>query len=298
MAAKRGIDQPAFSPPPPSGEPEARPPPWHSFLKRTSMHTAQFYDKAYDWILRVGPKIILAMLVFFVAQVLIRFLKKWVRSFMHKKEFDTSLQPFLVSLLFAILQVLAILATMQVLGIEMTIFAALVGGIGVAAGLALSGTLQNFTSGILILLLKPFKVGDIIVAQGQEGVVSSIQIFYTIVVTYDNRDVIIPNSKLSNDLIINISQEGRRRMDLDIKLPYTIDFKAAADSIRKSLNESPDIQQSPEPYIGIGLMEVDGYHVNIYSWTEPEQFNEKKLALQAKLLQDLRNNGIKWPGMP
>lgn len=262
------------------------------------MDTTKFYDKAYDWVLRVGPKIILAVVIFIIAQLLIRLLKKWVRSFMHKKEFDTSLQPFLISLLFTILQVLAILATMQILGIEMTIFAALVGGIGVAAGLALSGTLQNFTSGILILLLKPFRVGDIILAQGQEGVVSSIQIFYTILVTYDNRDVIIPNSKLSNDLIVNISQEGKRRMDLDIKLPYIIEFKTAADSVRMTVGAMPDIFKEPEPYIGIGLMEVDGYHLIINAWTDPQGFNERKLALLAKILSDMRSANIKWPGMP
>ncbi len=261
------------------------------------MDLTKFYDHAYEWILRVGPKLLLAIVIFAAAQFLIRLLKKWVRGFMHKKEFDTSLQPFLMSLLFSILQILAILATMQVLGIEMTIFAALVGGIGVAAGLALSGTLQNFTSGILILMLKPFKVGDIIVAQGQEGVVNSIQIFYTIVVTYDNRDVIIPNSKLSNDLIINISQEGRRRMDLDIKLPYTIEFKTAADSINKTVADFPGILKDPAPYVGIGLMEVDGYHVVVYAWTAPEGFNERKLALLSLLMSDMRTANIKWPGM-
>jgi small conductance mechanosensitive channel len=261
------------------------------------MDIAKFYDKFYDWILRVGPKLLLALLVFVAAQVLIRLLKRWIRGSLNRREFDSSLQPFLMSLLFAVLQVLAILATLQVLGIEMTIFAALIGGIGVAAGLALSGTLQNFTSGILILLLKPFRIGDTIIAQGQEGVVRQIQIFYTIVVTYDNKDVIIPNSKLSNDLIVNISQEGQRRMDLDIKLPYTIDFKAAEMSLRRSLDEIPEIKKEPAPYIGINLMEVDGYHVNIYGWTEPQNFNEKKLAVQAKLLGDLRGSGIKWPGM-
>jgi small conductance mechanosensitive channel len=262
------------------------------------MDMAKFYDNAYDWMLRVGPKLILAVVIFIIAQLLIRLLKKWVRGFMHKKKFDSSLQPFLLSLLFSILQILAILATMQVLGIEMTIFAALVGGVGVAAGLALSGTLQNFTSGILILMLKPFKIGDIIVAQGQEGVVNSIQIFYTIVVTYDNKDVIIPNSKLSNDLIINISQEGRRRMDIDIKLPYTIEFKTAADSVRHTLDGTKDLLPDPAPYIGIGAMEVDGYHMIIYAWTQPEGFYERRMAFQSRILSDMRAANIKWPGMP
>lgn len=261
------------------------------------MDMAKFYDKAYDWILHEGPKIILGIIVFAVAQILIRLIKKGSRRYMTKKELDSSLQPFLISLLFAILQVLAVLATMQVIGIQMTIFAALVGGIGVAAGLALSGTLQNFTSGILILLLKPFRVGDIIVAQGQEGIVQSIQIFYTIVVTYDNRDVIIPNGKLSNDLIINISQEGKRRMDLDIKLPYVIDYKHAVEIIEKTLAANKDLLTDPPPRVGLNLMEVDGYHVTVNVWTQPHNFIDTKLDLQARILQDLRDAGIKWPGM-
>lgn len=261
------------------------------------MDMAKFYDKAYDWILREGPKIILGIIVFIIAQFLIRLIKKGSRRFMTRREFDTSLQPFLISLLFAILQVLAVLATMQVIGIQMTIFAALIGGIGVAAGLALSGTLQNFTSGILILLLKPFRVGDLIIAQGQEGTVESIQIFYTIIVTYDNRDVIIPNSKLSNDLIINISQEGKRRMDLDIKLPMIIDYKHAIEVIQKTIAADKDLLTDPPPRIGINLLEADGYHVTLNVWTQPHNFIDTKLDLQARILQDLRDAGIKWPGM-
>jgi small conductance mechanosensitive channel len=239
----------------------------------------------------------LGIVIFVAAQVLIRFLKKWMRSFMSRKEFDSSLRPFLMSLFFTILQVLTILATMQVVGIQMTIFAALVGGVGIAAGLAISGTLQNFTSGILILLLKPYKVGDTIIAQGQEGIVNTIQIFYTTLITYDNKDVIIPNSKLSNDLIINISQEGKRRMDLDIKLPFLIDYKMAEKSIRQTLASEASLLKDPPARIGISLIEVDGYHVTINVWTEPHNFIDAKLDLQVRLLEELRNSGIKWPGM-
>jgi len=261
------------------------------------MNLAKFYDKAYDWILLEGPKVLIGILVFIAAQVLIRLLKKGMRAYMTKREFDSSIQPFLISLLFAVFQVFAVIATMDVIGIRMTIFTVLIGGIGVAAGLALSGTLQNFTSGILILLLKPFRVGDTIIAQGQEGIVSSIQIFYTIVVTYDNKDVIIPNSKLSNDLIINISQEGKRRMDLDIKLPFVIDYRAAEKVIQKTLADDKSLLQDPPPRIGISLIEGDGYHLTINVWTTPHDFIDNKLALQVRILEDLRNSGIKWPGM-
>jgi small conductance mechanosensitive channel len=257
----------------------------------------KFIDKAYDWLLRVGPKILLGIIIFIIAQVLIRLIKKWSRQFMVRREFDSSLQPFLISLIFAILQVLTVLATMQVVGIQMTIFAALIGGIGVAAGLALSGTLQNFTSGILILLLKPFKVGDIIVAQGQEGVVESIQIFYTVVVTYDNRDVIIPNGKLSNDLIVNISKEGTRRMDLDIKLPFTVDYKQVVEVVQKAIADDKNLLKDPPPRVGVNMLEGDGYHLSIDVWTQPHNFVDMKLAFLAHLLESLRAAGIKLPGM-
>ena len=258
---------------------------------------AKFLDKAYDWILRVGPKILLGIVVFILAQIIIRLIKKWSRRFMTRREFDTSLQPFLISFLFAILQVLAVLATMQVIGIQMTIFAALIGGIGVAAGLALSGTLQNFTSGILILFLKPFRVGDSIIAQGQEGIVQSIQVFYTVLVTYDNRDVIIPNSKLSNDLIINISQEGKRRLDMDLKIPFSVDYKQVVDVIEKAITSDKDVLTDPPPRIGINMLDPDGYHLSVNVWTEAHNFIDTKLALQVRILEALRSGGVKLPGM-
>src|SRR3954470_15622031 len=149
---------------------------------------------------------------------------------MTRRQLDSSLQPFLLSLLFTILQVLLLLTAMQIIGIQMTIFAALIGGIGVAAGLALSGTLQNFTSGILILMLKPFRVGENIIAQGQEGTVKTIQIFFTVVKTFDNRTVIIPNSKLSNEVIVNLSREGKRRLDIELKFNYGVDFEQVKNS--------------------------------------------------------------------
>jgi small conductance mechanosensitive channel len=261
------------------------------------MNLTKFYDKAYDWILLEGPKILIGILIFIAAQFLIRLLKKWMRSYMTRKEFDSSIQPFLISLLFAILQIFAVIATMDVVGIKMTIFTVLIGGIGVAAGLALSGTLQNFTSGILILLLKPFRVGDTIIAQGQEGIVRSIQIFYTIVITYDNKDVIIPNSKLSNDLIINISQEGKRRMDIDIKLPFSIDYQQSEKIILQTLNDTDFLFKDPTARVGISLIEVDGYHLSVNVWTAPRDFIDHKMALQVRMMEDLRKGGVKWPGM-
>jgi small conductance mechanosensitive channel len=120
-------------------------------------------------------------------------------------------------------------------GIEMSIFAALIASVGVAAGLALSGTLQNFTSGILILVLKPYKVGDNIIAQAQEGTVSSIQLFYTVITTFDNKTVIVPNSKLSNELIVNLSREGTRRLDTEMKVAFPVPFEQIRSIVEQAI---------------------------------------------------------------
>ena len=141
----------------------------------------KFYDKAFDWVLSTGPSLIMGIVVLIIGLWLIRLFVKWTQGRMHKKEVNPSVRPFLMSLMGAALRVLLILAVMDIIGVKMTLFAALVGAFGVAAGLALSGTLQNFASGVLILLLKPFVVGDNIITAGFEGTVMSIQIFYTLI---------------------------------------------------------------------------------------------------------------------
>ena len=185
----------------------------------------RLYTRAYDWLFNFGPRMVIALVLLVVGFWLIKNMLKWIDRLMTKRTVDASLRPFFISMLNIGLMILLVLSTMQILGIELTIFAALVGAFGVAAGLALSGTLQNFTSGILILLLKPFEVGDIIIAQGQEGIVSYIRIFYTVVTSFDNRTIIIPNSKLSNEVIVNLSREGKRRLDVEMKLSFSIPFE-------------------------------------------------------------------------
>src|SRR6195952_3716249 len=178
------------------------------------MKIEKLYNEAFNWMVRYGPQFILGMLVLFVGLWLIKLVLSWSHKGMHRKEMDPTLKPFLLSVIGVALRILLVLGVMQIMGIEMTMFTALVGAFGVAVGLALPGTLQNFASGILIMLLKPFVVGDNIQTQGMEGTVTSIQIFYTLVTTYDNRSVIFPNGMLSNNMIVNISRQGSRRLDM------------------------------------------------------------------------------------
>lgn len=261
------------------------------------MEWQKFYDKAYSWILNIGPRILIAIVILIIGLWLIRLIKKGMYRHMERKEFDASLQPFLVSLIITALQVLLGLALMQILGLQMTIFTALIGAIGVAAGLALSGTLQNFTSGVLILLLKPFRVGDNIIAQGKEGTVSAIQIFYTVVTTYSNTTVIIPNSKLSNEVIVNLSRQGIRRLDVELKFNFGIDFNEVTGIINKAINETPALLKEPASRIGVSAVDPDGYKVMTNVWTKAHGFQDVKLDFQEKVVQDLKTAGVKLPGM-
>ena len=204
-----------------------------------------------------------ALLVIVIGLWIIKLLTKLLRNSLEHRHFDASLLLFFVSVFSIALRILLALQVMQILGIQMTIFTALVGAVGVAAGLALSGTLQNFTSGILILLMKPYRVGDNIIAQGQEGTVNSIQIFYTVVTTYDNRTVIIPNSKLSNEVIINISREGKRRLDIEMKFSFAYSFENIKVLILQSINKMEGVLKEPTVRIGVSSIDPDGYKIMI-----------------------------------
>src|ERR1700761_9600206 len=178
---------------------------------------------------------------------------------MNRKNVDPTLKSFLASLLGVVLRVLLGLGVMQIMGIQMTLFTALVGAFGVAVGLALSGTLQNFASGILIMLLKPFVVGDNIITQGLEGTVTSIQIFYTLMTTYDNRSVILPNSMLSNNMIINVSRESNRRLDIDYKISNGADIEQFQKVIGDIIDHEDACLKTPERRIGISQFEAASF---------------------------------------
>src|SRR4030095_938030 len=167
---------------------------------------------------------------------------------------------------------------------------------GVAFGLALSGTLQNFTGGIMILLFKPFRVGETILAQGQEGVVSSIQLFHTTVLSLDNKTVIIPNSKLSNEVIINVSRQGMRRLDIEMKFNYGVDPEHVKKVIADSVNSTSKISEKPAMKIGVAMVEPDGYRLGTYLWIKANEFEEIKFLIQQKIIEDLKGAGINLPG--
>jgi len=245
--------------------------------------THRFSGKASDWIATYGPRILIALAVFFLGQWLIRILSRTLNRILTNQKFNPTLQPFLQNLFKVILQVLLILGTMQLLGIQMTLFAAVIGAVGVAAGLALSGTLQNFASGILIILLRPFKVGDTIKTQGEEGVVSEIRLFYSVVKTSNNSTLIIPNSKLSNEVIFNLTREKRRRIDIFLKFKYYIDFAEVEATLLAVAKDSPGVLQDVPVQIEVEKLEEGRYTIILSAWALSIEFSNAKRELNQRI---------------
>ncbi|SDS01879.1 small conductance mechanosensitive channel [Mucilaginibacter mallensis] len=261
------------------------------------MKLTKLYDKAYDWLLDIGPKIIIGLIILFIGIWLIKMLRTRLRDQMLKKKVHSSLQPFFLSLTITSLYILLIIVVMNVVGLELTIFTTIIGAFSVAAGLALSGTLQNFAGGVLILLLKPFGLDDNIVAQGQDGIVTSIQIFYTVLLTFDSKTVIIPNGKLFNEVIVNVTREGKRRLDFEIKLGYVANVEQVKNVIWNAVKSTPNVLNDPRNKVGISALEIDGVKFVVNAWVNPGDFGAVKLALQEKILNDLVTAGVKLPGV-
>jgi len=261
------------------------------------MNLQKFYTTASNWVILYGPRILIGIIVFLVGLRAISLVKSRIRGQMTRKQIHSSLQPFLLSLTITALHILLILLVMNIVGLELTIFTTLIGALTVTAGLALSGTLQNFAGGIFILLLKPFTIDDNIIAQGVDGVVTSIQVFYTEVLTGDNKTVIIPNGKLFNEIITNVTREGRRRIDFEIKLGYVIDIDQVKAIIRKSISETPSILPEPAPSVGVSSLELDGVKIIIKVWANTDIYSAVNYALHENILKDLKAAGVKLPGM-
>ncbi len=198
-------------------------------------------EKVANGLVSFGFKLLIAILVFYVGRFIIRKLYKMTLTVMTKRKMDASLTTFVLSLIKMVLYFILIITIVGILGIETSSFLAVFASAGVAIGMALSGTLQNFAGGVLILLLKPYKVGDYIEAQGYAGTVKSIQLFHTVINTVDNKAIIIPNGGLSTGSINNFSLESYRRVDWTISLSYDTDLAAAKSTILGMINEDSRI---------------------------------------------------------
>ncbi|XHR93725.1 mechanosensitive ion channel family protein [Mucilaginibacter sp. UC70_90] len=259
------------------------------------MKLDEFYTEFHHWLINRGPNYVGGLIIFFIGLWFIKFLRARLRMRMMKRGIHSSLQPFFLSLTITALYVLLIIWVMNIIGLEMSIFTTIIGAFSVAAGLALSGTFQNFAGGILILLLKPFELDDSIVAQGQDGRVVSIQMFYTVLITADNKTVIIPNGKLFNEVIVNITREGRRRLDFELRVGYNNDIEKAKAIMTGVVNTNKDILQDPAARVGVISLDNDCVRFTINVWVDPADFLNAKINLQEQMLKELAAGGVNFP---
>ncbi|MES2064161.1 MAG: mechanosensitive ion channel domain-containing protein [Bacteroidota bacterium] len=259
------------------------------------MELKEFYQQFHVWLIHRGPSYATGIILFFGGLWFIRFLRSRLKIRMSQRKVHSSLQPFFLSLTITSLYVLLVITVMNIIGFQLTIFTTIIGAFSVAAGLALSGTFQNFAGGVLILLLKPFEVDDSIVAQGQDGKVTSIQIFYTVLVTADNKTVIIPNGKLFNEVIVNVTREGKRRLDFEIKIAYANDLDKVKAIINTAIATTNYLLPTPVARVGVVSMEVDSVRITINVWVDPANFLTAKIDLQEKIFKEFSANGVNFP---
>ena len=216
-----------------------------SIAELKSLSLQDFIDRMAQSAVNFAINVALAIVVFYVGRFIIRRIVKLIQTVFLRRQIDKSLSSFIVSLVNIVLYFILIVTIIGILGIETTSFLAIFASAGVAIGMALSGTLQNFAGGVLILLLKPYKVGDYIEVKGFAGTVKEIQIFFTVITTYDNKSISIPNSALSNDSVNNWSRESYRRVSWTVGMSYGDNVDAAREAILKMFDADERIQDTP-----------------------------------------------------
>lgn len=219
-----------------------------------------------------SPKLISAFLILFVGLYVIRLINRLIRKIMVKRELDLTLTNFLSDILIWVLRVLLFVTFISKLGIETSSFVAILGAMGLAVGLSLQGSLSNFAGGMLIILFKPFKVGDTIEAQTMIGTVSEIQIFVTKLINANNQTIFVPNGALSNGTIINYSLQGFRRADLTLSISYDTDIKKAKDIITEVLKNNSKVLKTPEAEVSVKLLTDSSIQLAVRPWANNADF--------------------------
>lgn len=223
-------------------------------------------------VLEYSPKIISALIILFIGLYAIRIINRLIRKIMAKRNFDATLSKFLADILLWVLRVLLFVTFIDKLGIGTSSFVAILGAMGLAVGLSLQGSLSNFAGGMLIILFKPFKVGDTIEAQGVLATVLEIQIFVTKLITSNNQTIFIPNGTLSNGTIINYSMQGSRRADLTISISYETNIKTAKDIITTVLKNNPKVLLSPPAEVAVKNITDNSIQLAVRPWAKNEDF--------------------------
>jgi len=242
-----------------------------------------------------GLRLVACILIYWIGRKIIRYVDKFMSKVFSNKGVDPSIASFAKSLINVLLTALLIVGIVSKLGIDTTSFAALLASVGVALGMALSGTLQNFSGGIMILLFKPYKVGDYIQAQGQEGTVREIHIFNTEIITGDNKTVFIPNGGLSANVIVNFNNEKTRRIDLVVGVEYGTDYDFARTTALEVVSTDNRILTSPTPMVALKTLNESSVDLLVRVWVKSADYWNVYFNLNEQLYKTFNQKGIGIP---
>ena len=243
----------------------------------------------------VGKSILLAIVIYIAGKFVIKLINKLIRRTLEHKNVDSTIQSFLKSFVSILLNVLLIITVISALGVNTTSFAALLASFGVAAGMALSGNLQNLAGGLIILLFKPFKVGDFVEAQGSMGTVKEIQIIHTILQTVDNKEIYLPNASLSSGSITNYSKMGTRRVDFTVNVEYGTDVEKVMNALKAIAESDERILKNPEPFYALSALAESSVNFTFRVWVNGADYWPVFFDLNKKIYEDFNRQAIKFP---
>lgn len=246
-------------------------------------------------LISVGLKIAIALTVLIIGFWLAKILAKGIRKLLTARQADASLVGFLSSLTSVLIKTLVVISAITELGVEMTSFVAILGAAGLAIGMAFSGTLSNFAGGVMILLFKPFKIGDYVTMQGEEGTVREIQIFNTILNTRDNKIIIMANGAVANGTIVNFTKADKRRVDWVFGIAYGDNLNDAKNLLGKFISEDQRILTDPEAFIGLGELGDSSVNITVRGWVKTDDYWDVFFEMNERVYNEFGAAGLSIP---
>lgn len=259
-------------------------------------YLTQFMEQCLTFCVEAGKTILVALIIYIVGRFVVSILNKVVSNTLDRRNLDPSIKTFVKSFVNILLTVLLLIAVVSALGVNTTSFAALLASFGVAAGMALSGNLSNFAGGLMILLLKPFKVGDFISAQGFDGTVTEILIFHTVLKTPDNRVIFLPNGSLSSGSITNVSRMEKRRVDLVVSVEYGEDAERVKKALADIFAQDKRILSDPAaPFVALSALADSSVNFTVRLWVNAADYWDVFFQTQERIYSEFNRLGIGFP---
>lgn len=268
-----------------------------TFLSAGSQHidVEQLLTKLLDWGIEVGKDLLGAIIIYIVGRFIIKQIGRLLSRILEKRKLEISVQTFLKSLVSILLNLILAFAIVSRLGVETTSFAALLASAGVAIGMALSGNLSNFAGGLIILVFKPFKVGDYIESPNASGTVREIQIFHTILVTVDNKVIYVPNGSLSSNAITNYNKQETRRAEWVFGVEYGEDFEKVREVLQRIIDADDRILKDPAPMIALGALSASSVDIKVRVWTKSADYWNVYSDMNKIVYDTFNKEGIGFP---